>query len=146
MIQKSVQVKVPLRTAYNQWTQFEEFPEFMDGVEEVKQVNDTLTHWRTKIAGVEREFDAEIVSQQPDTMVAWKSVDGPMQAGTVSFRPLDSARTEVTLLMDFEPEGIVEKAGDTIGLVDRRVQGDLERFKDFIESRGTETGSWRGEV
>jgi uncharacterized membrane protein len=145
-IQKTVQVKVPLHTAYNQWTQFEEFPEFMEGVEEVRQVNANLTHWRTKIAGVEREFDAQITSQQPDALVAWQSVNEPRQAGTVTFRPLDAVHTEVTLLMDFEPEGITEKAGDALGIVDRRVEGDLERFKEFIETRGADTGGWRGHV
>lgn len=145
-IEKSIEVEVPIHTAYNQWTQFAEFPQFMEGVEEVQQLSPTLTHWRTKIAGVKREFDARIVRQQPDTLVEWQTLGSPQQSGVVTFRPVDPAHTEVTLLMDFEPEGLAEKAGDAIGLVDRRVQNDLERFKSFIESRGAETGAWRGRV
>lgn len=146
-VEASVEVEVPVRTAYNQWTQFETFPEFMDGVEEVRQVTDTLTHWRTDIGGVEREFDAEITEQEPDQRIAWRTVDTQAhQAGVVTFHKLADGRTKVMLQMDFDPEGIVEKVGDKLGLVRGRVEGDLQRFKDFIESRGTETGGWRGEV
>ena len=145
-IEKSVEVEVPVKTAYNQWTQFESFPEFMDGVEQITQVTDTLVHWRTKIAGVEREFDAEITEQHPDERIAWRSIDGPRQAGVVTFHRLSDDRSKVMLQMDYEPEGLVEKVGDAVGLVEKRVSGDLQRFKTFIESRGLESGAWRGEV
>jgi uncharacterized membrane protein len=145
-IEKSVDVAVPVRTAYNQWTQFESFPQFMEGVEEVQQVNDTRTHWRTRIAGVEREFDAEITEQHPDERVAWHTVDGPYQAGVVTFHRLDDERTRVMLQMEYHPDTLAEKAGTALGLVQRRAEGDLERFKQFIESRGQETGAWRGDV
>ncbi|MDP9420161.1 MAG: SRPBCC family protein [Actinomycetota bacterium] len=145
-VQQSIEVNVPIRTAYDQWTQFEEFPKFMEGVEEVRQVTDTRTHWVTKIAGMDREFDAEITEQVPDKRIAWRAVDGPDQGGVVMFEPVDSGTTRVTVEMDFAPEGLAEKAGDALGVVDRRVKGDLERFKDFIEGRGVETGAWRGEV
>ncbi len=145
-VQQSIEVNVPIRTAYDQWTQFEDFPKFMEGVEEVRQVTDTRTHWVTKIAGMDREFDAEITEQVPDKRIAWRAVDGPDQGGVVMFEPVDSGTTRVTVEMDFAPEGLAEKAGDALGVVDRRVKGDLERFKDFIEGRGVETGAWRGEV
>jgi uncharacterized membrane protein len=146
-IERSVDVHVPLNQAYNQWTQFESFPEFMDGVDEITQTSPTHTHWRTSIAGVKREFDAEITEQLPDERVAWKSVEGESQAGVVTFHRLDEDNTRVMLQLDFEPEGFVEKAGDKLGLVGHRVKGDLDRFKTFIESRDRgETGSWRGEV
>lgn len=145
-IEQSIEVDVPVRTAYNQWTQFEEFPQFMEGVERVEQRTDTMTHWVTKIAGVSREFDAQIVEQEPDRVVRWRSVDGPQNEGTVRFEPVDEKRTRVSLRLDFDPEGIVEKAGDVLGVVRMRTKGDLERFKRFIEERGTETGAWRGDV
>jgi uncharacterized membrane protein len=146
-VTESVDVAVPVRTAYNQWTQFEEFPRFMEGVAEVRQLSDTMTHWRTEIAGVKREFDAEITEQLPDERVAWTSVDGSKQAGVVTFHRLDEGHTRVTAQMEFEPDGIVEQAGDKLGIVDRRVKGDLKRFKEFIENRGgAETGAWRGSV
>ena len=145
-IEQSIDVEVPVRTAYDQWTQFEEFPRFMEGVEKITQLSDTRTHWVTEIAGVSREFDAEITEQEPDQRIAWTSVDEPKQAGVVTFHRLDDSRTRVMLQLDFEPEGFVEKAGDVLGIVRSRTKGDLERFKEFIESRGTETGAWRGEV
>ncbi len=145
-IEQSIDVDVPVNTAYNQWTQFEEFPRFMEGVERIDQVNDTLTHWVTEIGGVKREFDAQITEQHPDERVAWRSVDGTSQAGVVTFHRLDEAKTRVMLQLDYEPEGLVENVGDKAGIVKRRVKGDLERFKQFIESRGTETGGWRGDV
>ncbi|WP_020518835.1 SRPBCC family protein [Catelliglobosispora koreensis] len=146
VIDKSIEVDVPIRTAYNQWTQFESFPLFMEGVDNVQQLSDTRTHWQTSIAGVSREFDAEIVRQEPDECVAWRAIDGPDQAGKVTFQPIGRDRTLVNVTMDFRPEGTMEKAGDTTGLVERRVAGDLERFKDFIEGRRSETGAWRGSV
>lgn len=145
-VQKSIEVKVPVTTAYDQWTQFESFPEFMEGVEKVDQINDTRTHWVTKVAGVTREFDAEITEQVPDKRIAWRAVDGPDQGGVVMFEPVEAGTTRVLVEMDFEPEGAMEKAGDALGVIDRRVKGDLDRFKKFIEDRGVETGAWRGGV
>ncbi|GAB4101255.1 SRPBCC family protein [Micromonospora taraxaci] len=145
-VTEHVDVSVPVRTAYDQWTQFEEFPEFMEGVQEVRQLSDTMTHWKVDIAGVKREFDAEITEQLPDERVAWRSTDGTQQAGVVTFHRLDADKTRVTLQLEFEPHGVVEQAGDKLGIVDRRAKGDLERFKTYIERRGQETGAWRGSV
>src|SRR5207302_3843987 len=130
---------VPLHTAYNQWTQFETFPEFMEGVERVEQLTDRMTHWVTKVGTVRREFDAEIVEQEPDKRLVWQAVEGPSQRGLVAFEPLDDSHTRLRLQMDFYPEGLTETVGDKLGFVERRVKGDLQRFKDFIEHRGTET-------
>ena len=147
-IEQSIDVEVDVRTAYNQWTQFEDFPQFMEGVEEVRQIDDTHTHWRTKVAGKEKEFDAEITEQTPDQRIAWTAQQGPEHAGVVTFHRLDENTTRVMLQMDYEPEGVAEKVGDALGLVTRRVKGDLGRFKELIESRGPggESGAWRGEV
>jgi uncharacterized membrane protein len=145
-VEKSIEVNVPVRTAYNQWTQFEEFPQFMEGVEEVRQLDDKRLHWRATIAGKTEEWDAEISEQTPDRQVAWRSTSGDENSGTVRFTPMGAEQTRVTVVMGYEPEGIVEKVGDKIGMVDQRVEGDLQRFKSFIEGRGTETGAWRGEI
>jgi len=145
-IEQSIDVEVPVSTAYNQWTQFSEFPRFMSGVERIDQITDTLTHWVTEIGGVKREFDAEITEQHPDERVAWRSTDGTSQAGVVTFHRLDAHRTRVMLQLDYEPDGVVENVGDKLGIVKSRVKGDLERFKKFIEERGTESGAWRGDV
>ncbi|MEU0333910.1 SRPBCC family protein [Streptomyces sp. NPDC006193] len=147
-VEESIEVDVPVRTAYNQWTQFETFPQFMDGVERIEQRTDTLTHWVTRIGGAEREFDAEITEQIPDERVAWTTVGGEAkQAGVVTFHRLDDTRTKVMLQMDYEPDGLSENVGDKLGFVKRQVTGDLKRFKEFIESRGgVETGAWRGQV
>ena len=145
-IEKSIRVAVPLTTAYNQWTQFEDFPRFMEGIEAVRQLDDTHLHWVAKIAGKQKEWDAEITEQTPDERIAWRSVGGAANSGLVEFRPLGAQETEVRVKMGYEPEGVVEKAGDAIGAPERRVEGDLERFKKFVESRGRETGAWRGEV
>ena len=146
-VTEHVDVNVPVRTAYNQWTQFEEFPRFMEGVQEIRQIDATRTHWKTEIAGVKREFDAEITEQLPDERVAWTSVEGEKQAGVVTFHRLDDTHTRVTVQMDYDPHGLVETTGAKLGVVDRRVKGDLKRFKEFIEHRGgVETGAWRGEV
>ncbi|MFD1939349.1 MULTISPECIES: SRPBCC family protein [Nonomuraea] len=145
-IEHSVDVNVPVPVAYNQWTQFESFPEFMEGVESVKQLTDTRTQWLVDIAGVTREFEAEITEQHPDERVAWRSVDRPHQAGVVTFHRLDDTTTRVTLQMEYDPEGFVETVGDWLQIVRARVRGDLDRFKDYIEARGGETGSWRGDV
>jgi uncharacterized membrane protein len=145
-VNESIKVEVPIRTAYDQWTQFESFPQFMEGVEDVRQVNDTLLHWKAKIGGAEREWDAKIVHQEPDRRVSWMAIDGATNAGEVTFRPIDEQATEVSLELDYEPDGLVEKTGAALGTIQRRVKGDLERFKVFIEAHGHETGAWRGEV
>jgi uncharacterized membrane protein len=128
-IEESIEVDVPVRTAYNQWTQFEEFPRFMEGVESVRQIDDTHTHWVAEIAGQRREFDAEITEQRPDERVAWTSRSGERQAGVVTFHRISDDRTKIMLQLDYEPEGLVDKAGDALGFVTRRAKGDLERFK-----------------
>ena len=145
-IEQSVEVEVPVRTAYNQWTQFEEFPRFMEGVEEVKQIDDVTLHWKANIAGQVREWDAKITEQTPDQRIAWTDIGGATNAGVVTFHRLDDNRCKVMLQIEYDPDGIVEKAGDIVGIVKARVKGDIERFKKFIESRGQETGAWRGEV
>ncbi|GIG68838.1 SRPBCC family protein [Phytomonospora endophytica] len=144
--EKSIDVSVPVSRAYNQWTQFESFPRFMEGVQEVRQLSDTRTHWKTSIAGVEREFEAEIDEQHPDERIAWHSLDNPRQAGVVTFHRIDETSTRVYLQMAFEPEGAAETVGAVTGVVGGRIQGDLERFKDFIESSDHETGAWRGDI
>lgn len=145
-IEQSIDVAVPVRTAYNQWTQFEEFPRFMEGVEQVQQLDDTTLHWVTEIGGQRREFAAKITEQIPDERVAWRADGEVTQAGVVTFHRLDESSTRVMLQMEFEPSDWKEKAGDILGIVDARIKGDLKRFKEFIESRGAETGAWRGEV
>lgn len=146
-IQQSIDVEVPVRTAYNQWTQFESFPEFMSGVESITQLDDKRLHWVTSIAGVEREFDAEITEQHPDERVAWASTGGESKhAGVVTFHKLDDAKSRVMVQIDWTPSDLVEKIGSAVNIDDHRVKGDLERFKEFIEARGHETGAWRGDV
>lgn len=142
----SITIDRPVRMVYNQWTQFESFPRFMEGVESIRQISPTRTHWVTKAAGATREFDAEITEQKPDDRIAWKTVDGPTHAGVVTFHRIDSDTTRIMLQMDLEPEGIVETAGDKLGVVGHRLEGDLKRFKEFMESQSTEEGGWRGEV
>jgi uncharacterized membrane protein len=143
---QSIDVEVPLSTAYNQWTQFEEFPRFMEGVKSVRQLDDTHLHWVAEVGGKEKEWDAEIAEQTPDERVAWHSTSGAPNAGVVTVHRLDDNTTRVTLQMEVEPEGVVETAGEALGFLDRQVKGDLQRFKVFIEARGTETGAWRGRV
>ncbi|MBV9847926.1 MAG: SRPBCC family protein [Kutzneria sp.] len=145
-IEQSIDVRVPVRTAYNQWTQFESFPYFMDGVQRVIQVNDTLTHWETKVGGIQREFDARITEQHPDEKIAWRTTEGPDHGGTVTFHPLDEGTTRVSLTMEYDPETLTEKVGTALGVVSNRISGDLQRFKEFIEDEGHETGAWRGVV
>ncbi|WP_431963061.1 SRPBCC family protein [Actinacidiphila sp. bgisy160] len=146
-ISESVDVDVPLHTAYNQWTQFEEFPNFMEGVEQVTQVDDRHNHWVTNVAGSRREFDTEIIDQLPDERVAWRTVTGDIrQRGVVTFQELDASHTRVNLAMELQTSGLAEKAAEALGVVDRRARGDLRRFKHFIEERGSETGAWRGRV
>ncbi|HMM41627.1 MAG TPA: SRPBCC family protein [Thermomicrobiales bacterium] len=145
-VTKSIDVNVPVGTAYNQWTQFEEFTRFMEGVEQVRQLDDTHLAWKAKVGGKTEEWTAEITEQHPDHRVAWKSTSGARNDGVVTFHQLDGGSSRVTVQLEYESEGVIEKAGDLAGMVDRRVQGDLERFKEFIESRGGATGAWRGDV
>jgi len=146
-ITEFVDVTVPVSTAYNQWTQFESFPRFMDGVDEIRQIDDTHTHWKVSVAGVTREFDATITEQNPDERVAWTSDSGPTHAGVITFHRVDDTTTRVTAQMDIDPDGFVENVADKLGILDRKVKGDMERFKTFIENRdGNETGAWRGDV
>ncbi len=145
-IEKSVDVVAPVRTAYNQWTQFESFPVFMEGVDRIIQETPTRTHWETSIGGVSREFDAEITEQHPDERIAWRAVDGQHHAGVVTFHRIDDRTTRVHLQMEYEPESLTEKAGTALGVVGHRIQGDLNRFKEFIEQNDGETGAWRGDV
>jgi uncharacterized membrane protein len=145
-IVKSVDVEVPVSEAYNQWTQFESFPKFMTGVDSITQTDDTHSHWVTSIGGVNREFDTEITEQHPDERVAWKSTDGTTHAGVITFHRLGDTTTRVTAQIDWQPEGLAEKAGAVLGFDDRQVSSDLDHFKEFIESRGSETGAWRGDV
>jgi uncharacterized membrane protein len=145
-VTKSVDVNVPIRAAYDQWTQFEEFPRFMEGVKEVRQLDDTHLHWKAEIAGVTKEWDAEITEQHPDERVAWKSTSGAPNAGVVTFHRLDDDHTRVTLQLDVEPEGPIETVGDWAGVLDRQVEEDLDRFSKYITGRGEPTGAWRGNV
>ncbi|GAA2687294.1 SRPBCC family protein [Actinoplanes palleronii] len=146
-VTESVDVNVPIGTAYSQWTQFEDFPQFMDGVESITQIDSTHTHWVTKIAGQTREFDAEITEQHPDERVAWKSTGGDTKhAGVVTFHRLADSETRVTVQLDWEPEGFIEKVGSAVGVDSHQVKADTKRFKDFIESRGAATGTWQGDV
>ncbi|MFA7249211.1 MAG: SRPBCC family protein [Dehalococcoidia bacterium] len=142
-----IAVNAPIEAVYAQWTQFEEFPRFMEGVDEVRQLDDRRMHWRANIAGRDVEWDAEIREQVPHDKIVWRSIDGASTAGLVSFQPLDSGRTRVHLELSYEPEGALEQAGDALGIVERQVEGDLERFKDFIEARGGRpTGAWMGTI
>jgi len=145
-IEKSIDVNVPVSTAYNQWTQFEEFPRFMEGVREVQQLSDTELLWRAEIGGKDKEWRARISEQIPDARIAWSSTTGARNAGVVTFHKLTDERTRIMLQLEYDPEGFAENLGDAVGIVSSRVKGDLERFKDFIEDRGHETGAWRGEV
>jgi uncharacterized membrane protein len=145
-IEKSVEVNVPTRTAYDQWTQFEEFPSFMEGVESVHQLDERRLHWRAEIGGKTLEWDAEITEQIPDKRIAWRSTSGAPNAGAVAFFRLSDQSCRITLQLDYDPEGVVENLGDWLGVTSRRVEGDLERFKKFIEERGVETGAYRGTI
>jgi uncharacterized membrane protein len=145
-VQEAIELEVPVRTAYNQWTQFEEFPRFMEHVEELRQVDDRHLHWRVNVAGTTEEFDAEITEQVPDTRIAWTTTRGRGHAGAVDFHPLGDDRSQIVLSMDAEPHGAVEKVADVTGIARRQVRGDLERFKALIEERGAESGAWRGTI
>ena len=143
-VKESIEVNVPVSTAYNQWTQFEEFPKFMEGVESVEQVDDTHLRWVAEVSGERREWQAEIVEQKVDEKIAWRAADGPN--GIVTFEPLGEDTTLITVEMSYEPEGLKEKLGAKVGMDSRQVGEDLERFKQLVEALGTETGAWRGEV
>lgn len=150
VIEEQIEVAVPVRTAYNQWARFQSFPEFMQGVHRVEQSGDLLTHWVTEIGGVRREFDARIEHQVPDERISWRVVDGPKHDGTVSFMELAGGRTQVSLRLEYEPEGGAEPASSPSSTADSavsgRVLGDLRRFKELVEEQGEPTGQWRGEV
>jgi uncharacterized membrane protein len=145
-IEKSIEVNVPATKVYNQWTQFEEFPHFMEGIEEVQQMGDKRLHWKAEIGGKAKEWDAEIVEQIPDQRIAWRSTTGAQNSGMINFTPIGTTATRIMLSLSYEPEGAMEKMGDALGMVSSRVEGDLKRFKEFIESRGQETGAWRGSI
>ncbi|HYE71435.1 MAG TPA: SRPBCC family protein [Ramlibacter sp.] len=145
-VEESIDLNVPVSTAYNQWTQFEEFPKFMASVEQVTQVDDTHLHWRANVAGKTKEWDAEITEQIPDERIAWRSTSGVPNGGVVTFHKLGNNKTRVMLQMDYHPETIGEKVGDAVGGVKLTAKGNLKRFKQLVESRGTETGAWRGTV
>ena len=145
-VEESIEVNVPVSTAYNQWTQFEEFPRFMDSVHEVKQLDDEHLHWRANVAGKEEEWDAEITEQIPDKRIAWRSTSGARNAGVVTFHKISDSTTRILLQMDYEPKTFGEKVGDALGAVKLEAKGNLKRFKDLIEGSGTETGAWRGTV
>jgi uncharacterized membrane protein len=145
-IKESIEVNVPVNTAYNQWTQFEDFPKFMEGVESVTQLDETHLRWVAEIGGQRREWQAEITEQVPDQRIAWKATEGNDPDGVVTFQSVGQDETQVTVEMTFKPEGVVEQLGSAIGSDSRQVKGDLERFKKLIESRGVESGAWRGEV
>ncbi len=145
-IEQSVEVQVPLSTAYNQWTQFEQFPSFMEAVKEVRQVDDTHLHWVVEVGEQRHEWDAEVTEQKPDERIAWKSTDGKSNAGVVTFHRIGDETTRIMVQLDYLPEGILEKLGDAVGAPDRRVKGDLERFKELVERRAAPPEGWRGEV
>jgi uncharacterized membrane protein len=145
-VQESIELNVPLSTAYNQWTQFEEFPKFMDSVQEVRQVDDTHLHWKAVVAGKPKEWDSEITEQIPDRRIAWRSTGGVQNAGAVTFQRVGVNRTRVNLEMDYDPETVTEKIGDAVGAVKLTAKGNLKRFKELVEARGAETGAWRGTV
>jgi uncharacterized membrane protein len=145
-LEESIEVEAPVTATYNQWTQFEDFPRFMEGVESVTQLDDKRVHWVAEVAGKRKEWDAEITRQVPDREIDWVGLGDPDNRGRVVFEALDEDTSKVTMMLDYDPEGIVEEIGDALGLVKRRVRGDMERFKEFIEARGQETGGWRGQI
>ena len=145
-IEKSIEVTQPVSVVYDQWTQFEDFPKFMTGVKQVLQLDDTTLHWKAEVGGKIEEWDAEIFEQVPDQRIAWRSISGAKNSGTVDFRPLDGNKTKVTVNLNYDPKGTVENIGGALGVVGARVSGDLERFKNFIENRGAPTGAWRGQI
>ncbi|MVF22486.1 SRPBCC family protein [Methylocaldum sp. BRCS4] len=145
-VHKSIEVNVPVRVAYNQWTQFEDFPSFMENIVEVRQIDDSHVHWHAEIGGKHKEWDTEIVEQVPDQRISWRTTAGPENHGIVSFEPVGGDRTRVSVDIEYQPETTMEKVGDMLGMVSSNVEEDLENFRDFLESRGHETGAWRGEI
>jgi uncharacterized membrane protein len=145
-IEKSIEVDVPVTTAYNQWTQFESFPSFMEGVVEVQQLDDKHLKWVAEVGGDRKEWTAEIVQQEPDKVVSWRSTSGALNNGSVSFQPLGDNRAKVTVIMTYELTSLKEKVGDALGVLSARIEGDLRRFKEFIETQQVPTGAWRGEI
>lgn len=145
-VESSVDVNVDVTTAYNQWTQFEDFPQFMETIVSVRQLDDRHLHWVAEIAGQTREWDAEITEQIPDKRISWTSVSGEANGGVVGFEPLGDSRCRVSLRVDYDPRGLLERAGESVGLIEKRVRDDLGRFKSFIEARGEASGEWRGRI
>ena len=145
-VEQSIELEVPVRVAFDQWTRFEDFPRFMEGVQEVQRIDDTHTHWRTSVAGKDEEFDAVLTDQTTDARIAWRSVDGPSHAGVVTFGPLGTDRSRIMLQMEVEPDGVVEKVGAALGVLGHRTKGDLERFKELVESRADAPGDFRPQV
>jgi uncharacterized membrane protein len=145
-VEKSILVNVPLSVAYNQWTQFEEFPQFMSGIKSITQLDDQQLEWVAEIAGVRRKWTARILEQVPDKKVSWAATEGATNAGSVTFEDVGGGQTQVHLVLEYEPEGLVEKVGDKLNVVENQAEGDLDRFKAFIESEGYATGAWRGTV
>jgi uncharacterized membrane protein len=145
-IEKTIEVEAPVSKVYNQWTQFEQFPLFMEGIEQVRQLDDQHLHWVAEIGGKKKEWDAEITQQIPDQRIAWRSTGGATNAGVVTFRPKDGNHTIINVTMTYDPQGMMESVADALGLLSRRVEGDLQRFRDFIQQRTTETGAWRGQI
>jgi uncharacterized membrane protein len=145
-VEKSIEVEVPVSAAYNQWTQFEEFPLFMQDVKEVRQLDDKRVYWKARIAGRDKEWEAEIFEQIPDQRIAWRSTKGTKCSGRIEFASITPDKTHVTVHLSYETQGAVESVGDALGVVGAHVQGNLKRFKEFIEERGLPTGSWRGEI
>jgi uncharacterized membrane protein len=145
-IEESIVAEVPATTAYNQWTQFEEFPKFMESVESVEQIDDTRLHWVAEVGGKREEWDAEIVEQVPDRKVSWRALDGHHNSGKITFESLGDNQTRIAVVMEHETEGLTETLGSALGMDSRRVKSDLERFRELVESRGVESGAWRGEV
>jgi uncharacterized membrane protein len=146
LVEKSISINAPVSTVYNQWTQFEEFPKFMEGVVSVTQLDDKHLRWHTQVGGNDHRFDTEISEQIPDTRIAWRTISGDKHAGVVTFHRLSDHETKVMVQMEYEPQGAIEKIGDMLGVFSRRLERDLEHFKEFIERRGMETGAWRGEI
>jgi len=142
----SVEVHAPLREVYNQWTQFELFPQFMDGVEQVTQLDNKRLHWRARVGGKQQEWDADITEQLPDQRIAWRSLSGDPNAGVVTFHHIDPTTTRVMLQLEYEPQGVIESAGAALGVLDRQVKSDLERFKELMERQGQATDGWRGKI
>lgn len=145
-LHKSIDIDVPVQVAYNQWTQFEDFPNFMENIDEVRQLDDQHLHWKATLGGKEKEWDTEITEQVPDQRIAWRTHGGAHNQGAVNFEALAADRTRITVDVEYQPETVLEKVGDRLGMVSSNIQDDLENFKEFIESRGRETGAWRGEI